>query len=345
MKRKNLWIGMTLALNLATLIFIFYWKEKVLPTKMDDGHDDSFTNHQEDSEGNNHDHDKKQENKGELHHEGPENEVKLSPDQINNAGIEIASVNSGILKTEALFPAEIKLNADNVAHIFPRYSGIVRQVHKNVGDQVKKGDLLAVVESNESLSIYEIHSLIAGTIIARHATIGETIRDDAECFIIADLSTVWIDINIYPKDLPLVQLGSTVQFVIPNSMLKSESKISYIGPVLSEHTRTVLARVVLPNSSGQWRPGAFVTAHIVVNESAVPILVPLNAIQTIGGVTIIFVEVASGVFVARPVEVGRKSYNDAEILSGLKVDDKYVVKGTFILKAELGKSEAGHSHD
>lgn len=278
-------------------------------------------------------------------HEEAEGQVELGDDQIQASGIEIATVGPGTISKEITFPAEVKLNADNVAHIFPRFAGIVRQVKKAVGDRVKKGDLLAVIESNESLNNYEVRSLIDGTIIQRHVTLGETIPADSECFVVADLSTVWIDINVYPKDLELVRPGNTVRVEASNIKREAEGKISFVGPVVSEHTRTAVARVVLPNPENVWRPGMFVTAQVATASVEAALVVTREAIQTIEGKPSVFVETETGAFRAQAVTLGRKSERDVEISSGLKAGDKYVSKGTFVLKAELGKAAAGHSHD
>lgn len=277
--------------------------------------------------------------------EGKEGVIELGDDQIEAAGIVLATAAPGALRTEAVFPAEVKLNADNVAHIFPRFTGVVKGVRKAIGDRVKKGDVLALVESNESLSNYEIRSLIDGTIIERHVTLGETIRDDAESFVVADLSSVWVDLNVYPKDLALVKKGNSVRIVAAAGEGEAEGKVAYVAPVVSEHTRTALARVIVPNPNGQWQPGTFVNAYVVSQAIEVPLVIARDAVQTINGATTVFVETESGGFRATVVGVGRRTNKEVEILSGLKNGDRYVAKGTFVLKAELGKAEAGHSHE
>ena len=94
-------------------------------------------------------------------------------------------------------------NADRVAHIAPRFPGIVRDVRKRVGDEVQAGDVLAIVES-ESLSSYEVRAAFAGTVIARHIAPGEAARREEAAFIVADLSNVWVEINVYQQALPQV---------------------------------------------------------------------------------------------------------------------------------------------
>jgi cobalt-zinc-cadmium efflux system membrane fusion protein len=163
--------------------------------------------------------------------------------------------------------------------------------------------------------------------------------------VVADLSTVWVDINVYPKDLEHVRPGNIVRVEASNIKRETEGKISFIGPVVSEHTRTAVARVVLPNPENVWRPGMFVTAQVATASVEAALVVTREAIQTIEGKPSVFVETETGAFRAQAVTLGRKSERDVEISSGLKAGDKYVSKGTFVLKAELGKAAAGHSHD
>ena len=112
--------------------------------------------------------------------------------------------------------------------------------------------------------------------------------------------------------------------------------ISYIGPLVSEETRTVVTRVVLPNPDGHWRPGLFVTATVAVGDTAVPLLVPKAALQTLDGQPNVFVQTLEG-FEPRPVTLGRSNETHVEITAGLQQGEPYAMTQTFLLKAELGK--------
>ena len=99
----------------------------------------------------------------------------------------------------------------------------------------------------------------------------------------------------------------------------------------------------LPNAERQWRPGTFVTAAIVLDRQALPVVVPMDALQRVKSDTVVFVAEGAG-FVPRTVTVGRMNHTQAEIADGLKAGERYVVKGAVVLKAELGKREAVHEH-
>ena len=193
------------------------------------------------------------------------------------------------------------------------------------------------------LTRYEIVAPSAGTVIEKHLAVGEPLKDDTEAFMVADLSTVWVDLNVSVKDVPLVRKGQRVTITAGAAMPAAEGTIGYIGPRVSEETRTVVTRVVLPNPDGRWRPGLFVTAAIVTGDTSVPVLIPKTATQTIDGKPTVFVQTSEG-FEPRPVTTGRANATHVEITAGLQTGERYATTETFILKAELGKGTASHDH-
>jgi cobalt-zinc-cadmium efflux system membrane fusion protein len=202
---------------------------------------------------------------------------------------------------------------------------------------------LAVVESNESLSPYEVTSLISGTVIEKHITLGEFVRDDSDIYVVADLSTVWVDITVYARDLAAVHRGQRVRVTALGGARESSGAIDYVGPVLAEATRTATARVVLPNPDGSWRPGTFVSAVVETDRAIARVAVWRGALQRLEERDVVFVREGEA-FVPRPVATGRSDGEWTEITRGLEPGEAYVASGSFILKSELLKSEAGHSH-
>ncbi len=272
-----------------------------------------------------------------------ESVVRLTPAEMKEFGIEVGTAGGGTLHVYTTLPGEIVPNQDHLAHVVPRFPGIVTEVRKQLGDTVRKGEVLAIVESNESLVEYEMKSLIDGTVIEKHVTLGEVLGEDHVAYVIADLSTVWVNVSVYQEDLPNVRIGQKVIISAGHGTPDATAKISYIGPVVHEHTRTGLARAVLPNTSGQWRPGLFITARILVAEDTVSLLVPNTALQTIDDKTCVFVETSKG-FEPRFIEIGRRNDTHVEVLSGLEPGQRYVTRGGFTIKAELSKGAFGDEH-
>ncbi len=268
--------------------------------------------------------------------------VQLSAEEIHEFGIELSTAGPGTIVTTLSVPAEIRPNADQLAHIVPRYSGIVTEVRATIGDRVRKGQTLAVIESDESLAPFEVVTMISGTVIEKHITLGEAVGREGPAFVIADLSSVWVDLTVYQRDLTRVGIGQTVEIYVGHDR-RDEGRISYVTPIVSEQTRTATARVVLANEDGRWRPGMFVTGTIILDQEDVAVAVARTAIHSYENRPVVFVETAEG-FVPRTVTIGRTDTSRAHVLSGLSAGDRYVRIGGFTLKAELGKESFGEGH-
>ncbi len=198
-------------------------------------------------------------------------------------------------------------------------------------------------QHDASLTRYALTAPFDGTVIQKHLTLGETVKDDAEVFIVADLGRVWVDINVYPKDLPLVRTGQAVTIDPGHQQPTGQGTIDYLGPLIGETTRTAPARVILDNKDGRWRPGTFITARIAVGSHDVALMVPRTALQTIEERQVVFVRTPEG-FEPRNVGLGRSDAQHVEIVDGLKAGLTYAAKGAFTLKAQLSKGAFGDGH-
>ncbi|MCA9734120.1 MAG: efflux RND transporter periplasmic adaptor subunit [Deferribacteres bacterium] len=281
----------------------------------------------------------------EAGHEGENHSeiVQLSPQELDEFGIELATAGPGKLNVHVSLPGEIIIPTDNLAHIHPRFPGMVKKVFKHIGDFVKKGETLAIIEGNESLAEYKVKSLIDGTIVEKHLSLGEIVQDSEHGFVIADLSHVWAMLKLYQKDLPYVKIGQQVTISAGQELPKSKEKIAYISPILDEITRTAEARIVLKNSQGHWKPGLFVNGEIITSDVEVSLIAPKTALELYENQNVIFVQTNQG-FIPRVVQIGRTNEVSVEIISGLKTGETFVSKGGFTIKAELQKSELGDDH-
>ena len=188
-----------------------------------------------------------------------------------------------------------------------------------------------------------MYAPFVGIVVEKHIVQGEALKDDSKAFVVADLSSVWVTINVYQKDLPVIQKGLPVLLSAGPGVPTAREKIAWVSPLLDEHTRTALGRVVLPNPVGHWRPGLFVTAKIAVDKIDVPLLIPKIALQTVEDRLSVFVQTDEG-FVPIPITLGRSTETYAEVTEGLQPGQRYVTKGAFTLKAELGKGAFGDGH-
>ena len=349
--------------------------------------------------------------------EGHPTRVTLTPEAREHAALELAEAGPGRVFTTLKIPGEIRLNADRVAHVTPRVGGTVREVHKDLGDTVTKGEILGLLDSRELATLlrdarstservklaeanfervdslfkekivperdhlaakqalaearidleaaesslvaaggaegragYSLRAPLDGTIIEKQLSVGEVLKDDTRVFVVADLSTVWVDLHVYPRDLPKVQVGQRVRVVTEGADEPREAVIILVSAVASAAARSTIARAVLDNPNGRFKPGLFVSADIGVADATAPVVVPDEAVQNIGGKPVVFVAGEENEFEAREVVLGRfglaadGSSRVTEIAKGLAPGERYVLKNAFTLKAELGKSEGGHDH-
>lgn len=279
---------------------------------------------------------------GEAHEQEAPAALALGPEERARFGIGVAVAGPGPIDSGHELLGEVRANGDRLAHIVPRFPGIVKDVRRSAGEDVRAGDVLAVIESSESLVAYELRTLIDGVVIEKHLTLGEAVDRDDHAFVVADLSTVWVELSLYQKDFGRVRSGLGVRVQALAGGASATGEISYLAPAIDPETRTATARVVLENPERAWRPGMFVTARTLEAEPAA-VLVPSDALQRMEGRSVVFVESEAG-FAPRAVLVGREGATRLELLSGLAAGERVATGNTFLLKAELGKSEADHGH-
>jgi cobalt-zinc-cadmium efflux system membrane fusion protein len=193
------------------------------------------------------------------------------------------------------------------------------------------------------LTRFEITAALDGVVVRKHLSPGEWVKEDAEIFTIADLSDVWVDITVYAKDLKFISMGQKAIVRSDEASLQSEGTVSYIGPLVGEESRTAKARVVISNPDGVWRPGLFVNVRLIHKEHPMPVVVRNESIQRYRDWTVVFVNYGDE-YEVRPVELGPNDGEFTGVKKGLDPGEPYVLKKSFILKAELEKSGIAHEH-
>jgi len=193
------------------------------------------------------------------------------------------------------------------------------------------------------LTHYLIRAPFDGVVIRKHLSHGEWVKEDAEIYMIADLSSVWVDITVYAKDLGSVRIGQEATVKADSNGFTGVGRVSYVGPLVGEDSRTAKARLVLPNSEGLWRPGLFAKIEVVQHNESPPMVVRCEAIQTYRNRPVVFVQ-HDDQYEACPVTVGRTDGKFTEIVKGLSAGERYVSKNSYVLKAELGKAGMSHNH-
>ncbi|MFC1683258.1 efflux RND transporter periplasmic adaptor subunit [Candidatus Zixiibacteriota bacterium] len=275
--------------------------------------------------------------------------VSLTDEALELAGIEIDTVKLGRISRTLELPGEVGFNEDRVVHITPRFGGITTKVLKKLGQHVLKDEELAIIESNESMAPYTLRSPMTGWVIEKHISNGEFVSEETSIYVIADLSEVWVNLAVYPKDAQHIDRGQRVTLESIANDLHADGLISYIGQVYSKETRRLTARVGLPNPDGLWKPGMFVKGTIALESPAGKIVVAREAIQIVNQKPTVFIIKGKNEFEPVHVVTGESDERLIEIVSGnLQLGDQYAARGAFDIKAHLVTgsldAHAGHGH-
>jgi cobalt-zinc-cadmium efflux system membrane fusion protein len=267
---------------------------------------------------------------------GEGNEVHLGESVLRERGVTTEVAGPARIAKVLKVTGRVGADQNRFAHIHPRFPGVVKEVRKELGDSVQKGESLVVVESNQSLKPYEVVSLTSGTVVFRHATVGEYVTESEPIFAVADLSSVWIDLFVFPRDFGLVRKGLPVRIRPPHSGESFESTVSYVSRVVDEQTQARVARAVIENREGKLYPDQFVDAELLLEGRSVPLAVRASAVQRIGERTVVFAKEGER-YEARDVVAGDSDGEVTEVLAGIRAGVEYAAGNTFVLKAELGK--------
>ncbi|MEP6703400.1 MAG: efflux RND transporter periplasmic adaptor subunit [Acidobacteriota bacterium] len=199
---------------------------------------------------------------------------------------------------------------------------------------------IATLAKNQDLgrSRFPLTAPISGTVIERDGSIGATVGSDANVFKIVDLSSVWIDANVFEKDLSRIRVGEIVNVTVPALPdARFTGRVILLSSVVDPETRTVKVRTEVANSGGQLRPDMFANVEIVTASRTTAISLPLAAILDDGGRSVVFVADDTG-YKKKDVTLGLKSEDRVEIVEGLVAGDKVVVKGNYLLMEQQSSS-------
>lgn len=321
LNKRNLSIA--LALLIMAAIALFLSTKNRAPTEP----------HHQESDANEHDHDDE-----EAHSEA----TKISSNAAEKLNIEVVEAGSATVQDSLSVTGRVTLNQNTTAQVRARFAGIIRSVAREPGEMVKAGDILATVESNDSLQVYPVKSPLSGTIIARNANVGE-LAGDVPLFTIADITKPWAEFFVFSKDGEKLKTGQKIYIHCLDDDIQAESSIALILPTAESSSQTIVARAVIDNTQGHWRSGMNIRADVVLTEKQVPVAVKTEAIQRIEGGNVVFIE-EDGTYVPHRVKTGITDASWTEITDGLSAGQRYVAKNSFVIKADIGKAGAAHEH-
>jgi cobalt-zinc-cadmium efflux system membrane fusion protein len=271
-----------------------------------------------------------------------EGRTAIAPEAAEAAGIKIETAGPALIREKIALTGRIALDPGRSAQIRARFPGVVREMRKNLGDAVQAGDTLATVESNDSLQVYSIKAPIGGVVLARNANVG-SVTDDAPLYHIADLSVVWAEFRVFPRDLKRIKPGLRVHVADMEGETEADAVIAATSPTAQAASQTVQARAVLDNAEGRWRPGMAVRGEATASERMAPLAVKTAGLQRFRDFTVVFAK-AGDRYEVRMLELGVNDGETAEVLGGIKPGTPYVSENSFIVKADIEKSGASHDH-
>jgi cobalt-zinc-cadmium efflux system membrane fusion protein len=264
--------------------------------------------------------------------------VVLPAAAIEKAGIVLGTAGPATIDVTVELPGQVTPDSSRVQVVKPRFGGVVHSLGKQIGDPVARGETIARIQSNESLTDYAVTAAMDGRVVSRGATVGEAVTSDTPLYTIVDLTRVWVEFAIYPHQLGAIRRGLPVRISAAGQPGVFTGTIDYVGALMAADTRSSAGRVVVPNGSGRWEPGMMVTVTVITDHAQVAVAVPDEAVvRTAEGAAVFVAE--GDRFRIRPVVTGRTDGRTTQITSGLKSGESIAIRNAFVLKAELEKAE------
>jgi len=274
-------------------------------------------------------------------YESFEGRTTIDADMASSFDLATSKVGPAVLKETITVYGKIVENPAMTRNIHARFEGEIKKVFAEEGEVVKKGQNLAQVESNESLSSYTIKAPINGIITKRFVNPGEQTMDRT-LFIIKNIQSVWANFKIFPNDRIYNLENAKVHIKSIHNNQIYTGKISNIG-VTTDSNQAITARVVLNNTDNQLNPGMFVSGEIITSHYEVPLAVKRSGLQTYRDFDVVYAQFDNQ-YEVRMLQLGRKDNQWVEILGGIDKGISYVSKNSYLVKADIEKSAAAHDH-
>ena len=290
----------------------------------------------------NHDEEGKHAEAGDTHDEEA-GRTTIAAKIAQDAGIRVAPAAAGVIADEHEVQGLLTPVEGRVAKAMARFPGPIRSLRANVGDHVRAGQPLATIESNLSLTAYTVSAPISGVVLSRGASVGTVASEGMALYEIADLSQLWVDLHIFGADAQHIAAGVPVLVTRMSDGVTAKTVLERVLPGTATASQSTVARATIENKDGLWRPGSAVKARVTVDRQPAGLVVPLSALQTAGEDDVVYVRNGEA-YITRPVKIGRRDAERAEIVSGLKTGEQVVVQQSFLIKADIEKSTAEHGH-
>jgi membrane fusion protein, heavy metal efflux system len=271
-----------------------------------------------------------------------EGRTVIAPDAARAGGVTTESAGPAVLGETLPINGRVEIIPEGQSDVIARYPGRVVALNVELGNRVRRGQVLARVESSESLQTYSVTAPISGVIVKKNVNAGG-ITGNEPILVVADPTKLHAEFFLYPRDAERVRVGQKVEVVSLAGDHRMTSSIEAILPTADLTNQTLIAHVHLPNPGEAWRPGLGVKGVVSVGTSAAPLAVRTKAIQPFRDFEVVYAKVGD-TYEVRMLEIGRRTPEWTEVLGGLEPGTEYVVDGAFLIRADIDKSGASHDH-
>ncbi len=259
---------------------------------------------------------------------------------------------AGGVKTERAGPAvvgelvdmagRVEVTPEGQGEVRAWYPGRIMRMTASLGQVVRRGQVLARVESSNSLQTYSIPAPIGGVIVQKNANVGD-VADSQALYVIADPNQLHAEFFVYPRDAERVRVGQPVEVRSLAGDIRLQAKVEAILPTADIASQTLMAHVHIPAGSTGFRPGMGVEGSFQVAAKSTPLAVRTRALQRFRDFTVVFAKVGN-TYEVRMLDLGAQTPEWTEVLGGLEPGTEYVTDGAFLIRADIEKSGASHDH-
>jgi len=272
-----------------------------------------------------------------------EGRTVIGADAARAGGVTTQQVGPAVLGETLPLSGRVEITPEGQAEVHARYPGRVMSLTVQLGQRVSRGQVVARVESSESLQTYAVTAPISGVITAKNVNPGSITGNGAPMLVIGDPTRLHAEFFLYPRDAERVRVGQRVELKSLAGEHTASGVIEAILPSDDVLSQTLVAHVDLPYQGGVWRPGLGVSGLVQVGEGQVPLAVRTEALQPFRDFTVVYAKVGD-TYEVRMLELGRRTEEWTEVLGGIEPGTTYVVDGAFLIRADIEKSGASHDH-
>ena len=258
------------------------------------------------------------------------------------AGVMVEEAGPAIIEETLTLQGVVELLPEGRAEIRAWYPGRIVSMSKFIGDAVEEGEVIAQVESAESLRTYPITAPLSGFVVERHGTAGGVTHDDP-LYVLMDPRKLHAELFVFPQHAARVEAGQLARIRDLSSEAAFEGEIEVILSPNMPDTPMRIAHVEVPEDDPRWWPGMAIEGEVVIGVEEVPLAVRTQALQRFRDFTVVYGRFGD-TYEVRMLELGRQTPEWTEVLGGLEPGTPYVTENAFLIRADVEKDGAVHDH-